>query len=91
VNGEASAVVMIGVTEREDAFLNQGRSSTVTNGAFAIESLAPGTYYVFAVDRMEPARYFEPQIAQRIKAEATVVKVSEGSTISVKLQTIGLN
>jgi hypothetical protein len=92
MDANAGAVVVLREADPQyGQFDNQGRTCTIRNGGFAIDSLAPGTYYAFAVDRMEPARYFDPQIAQRIKAEATVVKVSEGSSVSVKLPTIRLD
>jgi hypothetical protein len=60
-------------------------------GAFGISSLAPGSYYAFAVDRLEPERLLNPTVAGRIAAAAVPVRVAEGATISIKPPLVNLD
>jgi hypothetical protein len=61
------------------------------SGAFEIESVKPGSYYAFAVSRLEPAQFYAPETARKIIVDAARVQVTEGSAVSVKLQVIRLD
>ena len=87
LDAEATAVVMIPVTSGGE-FGAQGRTSTVASGSFAIESLAPGSYYAFAVDRVDLAGFYSSRFSDEIRKLATAVNVTEGSSISPTLKTI---
>jgi len=59
-------------------------------GAFEIESVKPGSYYAFAVNHMEPGKFYDPQTARKIVSGAARVQVTEGSAVSVNLKVIRL-
>jgi hypothetical protein len=62
-----------------------GRATPVgTGGAFEIDSLAPGSYYAFAVDQLAPERLRNPTFARRIAAAAALIHITEGAATSVK-------
>ena len=60
-------------------------------GAFEIESVGPGSYYAFAVDRLEADKLRDPRIVRKILSSAALVQVAEGSALSVKVKNIRLD
>jgi hypothetical protein len=90
--GDGATVVLIPQTSLDSLSVDLGRmSQSGTGGAFEIESIGPGSYYAFAVDRLEPEKFYDPQVVRKIVASAAVVRVTEGSAVSVKLQNIRLD
>jgi hypothetical protein len=62
-----------------------GRATPVgPGGTFEIDSLAPGSYYAFAVDQMATERLYNPTVARRVAAAAALVHVTEGAAVSAK-------
>jgi hypothetical protein len=55
-----------------------------------MDSVGPGWYYAFAVERFDPGKLFDRQIVRKIVSTATIVHVTEGSAISVKLRAVPL-
>lgn len=53
-------------------------------GSFQIDSVGPGSYYAFAIAHFQADRLYNPAVAGRIAAGASLVRVAEGSTISIK-------
>jgi hypothetical protein len=91
VDGEGGTVVLIPQSELDSERVNFGRvCASGLGGAFEIESVGPGSYYVFAVNRLDPEKFFDPWIARKIASYAAVVQVAEGSAVSVKVKTIRL-
>ena len=66
-------------------YVKQGRAEA--NGSFTISGLAPGDYWVAAVDRLEPGDWQTPDTLDGLVQGATRVTVEEGqiSTISLRL------
>jgi hypothetical protein len=84
-SGDARSVVLIPQAPLDAVDVQYGRTTSLRpGGAFEIGSLAPGSYYAFAVDRLEPERLLNPTMAGRIAAAAALVRVAEGATISIK-------
>jgi hypothetical protein len=90
VADDVGVVVMLRLTGNGSGFEDQGRTCTISRSGFAIEGLAPGQYYVFAVDRLNVAAYYTPRVAQNIRKLATTVDVAEGSATTLQLKTIHL-
>jgi hypothetical protein len=84
---EGATVVLIPQASLDSLSVDFGRmSQSGTGGAFEIESVGPGSYYAFAVDRLDPAKFYEPQVVRKIVSSAALVQVAEGSVVSVKLK-----
>jgi hypothetical protein len=66
-------------------YLKQGRAAA--NGSFTIDGLAPGDYWVTAVDRLESSDWQTPDVLDSLVQGATRVTVEEGqiATISLRL------
>jgi hypothetical protein len=60
------------------------------SGAFRVEHLLPGTYYVVALAAFDPARALEPGFRERLWSSATRVTVSPDSPTRVALKLTAL-
>ena len=81
----ANSVVLIPQAALDALDVQYGRVTPLgPGGAFEIDSLAPGSYYAFAVDRLEPERLGNRAILGWIAAAAALVHVTEGATVSIK-------
>jgi hypothetical protein len=91
-DAEAGTVVLIPQSALDSLAVDFGRVCAVgPGGAFEIESVGPGSYYAFAVNRLDPEKFFDPWIARKIASNAALVQVAEGSAVSVKVKTIRLD
>jgi len=61
------------------------------NGAFALQGLAPGNYYVLAFDLMDGLEYADPDLLNRFLSRAIHVTLqpNEEQKISVELTKAG--
>jgi hypothetical protein len=87
----ASAFVVVAFPRSRDKWfagsrdMKQGRAGA--NGSFTIGGLAPGDYWVAAIDRLEPGDWQTPDVLDELVRGATKASVEEGqiSTISLRL------
>jgi hypothetical protein len=87
--GEVASAVLIPEAALDAMDVDYGRVCHAgPDGSFEIDSVAPGTYYAFAVDLILPTQFADRRALQRYRNGATRVVVSEGSLVSVKLTTI---
>jgi hypothetical protein len=88
---EGGTVVLIPQSALDSLAVDVGRVCAIgPAGAFEIEGVGPGSYYAFAVSRLDPEKFFDPWIARKIGSDAAVVQVTEGSAVSVMVKTIRL-
>ncbi len=84
-SADTGSVVLIPQAALDAFDVQYGRvSPTGPGGAFEIGSLAPGSYYAFAVNRLEPEKLYKRAILGRIASAATLVHVTEGAAVSIK-------
>jgi hypothetical protein len=87
----ASAFAVVAFSRSRDTWfagsrsVKQGRAAA--NGSFTIDGLAPGEYWLAAVDRLESGDWQTPDLLDALVQGATRVTVEEGqiSTISLRL------
>ena len=48
------------------------------DGAFAFRGLPPGSYYLAAIDDVEPGEWFDPAFLQRLLPNAMTLSLGEG-------------
>jgi hypothetical protein len=90
-DAEGGTVVLIPQSALDSLAVDFGRACAIgPGGAFEIESVGPGSYYAFAVNRLDPEKFFDPRIARKIASNAALVQVAEGSAVSIKVNTIRL-
>jgi hypothetical protein len=81
--GSGQAAVMIPVDSLDPQAQHSGRLMNLAGSKeFEMRSLAPGSYYAFAVETMIPGMLFDLQSIARIRAGAVLVKVAEGNTLT---------
>jgi hypothetical protein len=56
------------------------------NGRFQVKDLPPGTYYAIAVDYLPQGEWFDPDVLDRLKANAKKFTLEEGETKTVDLR-----
>jgi hypothetical protein len=56
------------------------------DGRFKMSGLAPGDYYVVALDKIEPGQQSDPEFLDVIRAKATAVTIREGETRTIDLK-----
>ena len=84
-SASAGSVVLIPQAALDALDVQYGRITPLgPGGGFEIDSLAPGSYYAFAVNRLEPERLYNRAILGRIAAAAALVHVTEGAAVSIK-------
>lgn len=66
-------------------------SPRAPNGTFEFDSVAPGAYYAFAVNRPDAGKFSNAADARKIVNSATLVQVSEGATATVTVKTVPFN
>jgi hypothetical protein len=68
----------------------QGRYQTMgrpdQDGRFKMSGLAPGDYYIVALDKIEPGQMSDPEFLDVVRAKATPVTIREGETRTVDLK-----
>jgi len=90
--GDGAAVVLIPEASLDSLTPDFGRvCPSGPGGGFEIESVKPGSYYAFAVNHLEVAKFYDPETARKIAAGAARVQVTEGSAVSVSLKVIRLD
>src|SRR4029077_11706225 len=59
------------------------------DGRFKISGLAPGDYYIVALDKIEPDQSSDPDFLETVRSKATAVSIHEGDirTVDLKLNT----
>ena len=55
------------------------------NGKFALHGIAPGSYKIFALDRLKPQAWWDPAFMKRIDALGKPLEIHEGEQVSVDL------
>ncbi|HEY7185950.1 MAG TPA: carboxypeptidase-like regulatory domain-containing protein [Vicinamibacterales bacterium] len=86
----ASAFTVVAFSRSRDAwfagsrYVKQGRADA--NGSFTISGLAPGDYWVTAVDRLESADWQTPDVLDALAQGATRVTVEEGQIATIGLR-----
>ena len=58
------------------------------NGQFSITGVAPGDYYIYAWDKVEPGAHFDPEFMSRFEGLGTPIQVTAGAVTNVKLNRI---
>jgi hypothetical protein len=58
------------------------------NGQFSITGVAPGDYFIYAWDKIEPGEHFNPEFISRFEGLGTPVQVTAGAVTNVKLTRI---
>ena len=71
--------------QRSDLYRNV---STNTNGRFQIKGLTPGTYKLFAWERVESGAWQDPEFMRAFEGSGKSVQVNEGSNESLQLEAI---
>jgi hypothetical protein len=56
------------------------------DGRFKMSGLAPGDYYVVALDKIEPGQQSDPEFLDVIRMKATAITIREGETRTVDLK-----
>jgi Carboxypeptidase regulatory-like domain len=64
----------------------QGSGRPDQDGRFKISGLAPGEYYIVALDKIEQGQSSDPDFLDAIRVKATAVTVHEGETRTVDLR-----
>ena len=67
-------------------FLNSGRPDQ--EGKYKLTNLAPGDYYVVAVDYLEQGAQTDPEFLERLKERATEFSINEAETKSLDLKLV---
>jgi hypothetical protein len=59
------------------------------DGRFNVSNVVPADYYVIAIDKVEPGRWYELEFLERVRSKATSVNIGEGEskTVDLKLTT----
>lgn len=84
-SADATDIVLIPQAALDSVDVQYGRvAAPGPSGSFQIDSVGPGSYYAFAIAHFEPERLCNPAVAGQIAAAATLVRVTEGATISIK-------
>jgi protocatechuate 3,4-dioxygenase beta subunit len=65
-------------------YLSMGRPDQ--DGRFKMAGLAPGDYYIVALDRIEPGQQSDPEFLDVVRAKATAITIREGETRTVDLK-----
>ncbi len=60
----------------------------VNNGAYSIQGLAPGKYWLLAVDRIHSGDFTDPRVIKALAAEASPVEVKEGERLVKDLRIV---
>jgi hypothetical protein len=77
-SGNGASVVLISQAALDSLAVEAGRiSPSGAGGAVEIEGVAPGSYYAFAVDRLEADKFHDPRIVRKILSSAALVQVTE--------------
>jgi hypothetical protein len=77
-SGNGASVVLIPQAALDSLAVEAGRiSPSGAGGAVEIEGVAPGSYYAFAVDRLEADKFHDPRIVRKILSSAALVQVTE--------------
>jgi hypothetical protein len=84
----AGATVVLAPTGKRNPPLNFHTTVTDQTGYFAIGSLAPGDYTLFAWDDVQPNEYYDPDFLQSVEASGQKVTLEEGSQEVVNYQGI---
>ena len=56
------------------------------DGRFKISGLAPGDYYIVALDKIDPGQLGDPEFLDVVRAKATAITIREGETRTVDLK-----
>ena len=56
------------------------------DGRFKIRSLPPGSYYVVALDYVDPGEMGDPEFLERVRVRATSISLGEGETKTLDLK-----
>jgi len=64
----------------------QGMGRPDQDGRFKISGLAPGDYYIIALDRLDTGEAGNPEFLERIRTKASRVSLDEGETKTVDLR-----
>ena len=59
-------------------------------GAFSLRAIPPGNYRVYSWKDIPPTMYFDPDLLQRSRTRAAVVRVNERSEVSIDVKVMTL-
>jgi hypothetical protein len=84
------AVTVVAVDETRSGAVLQFETTVADHtGEFALGSLAPGKWRVFAIEGFDEGPWGNPELAQALREKSVVVELREGSKGSLKLAVIG--
>jgi hypothetical protein len=85
VSGKQVVLVPDEPTNRPDLYKT---AITDRNGHYSIRGIAPGDYRLYAWDRLESYRYFDPDFVRAFEMEGTIVHVSDTTPITANVTLI---
>jgi hypothetical protein len=65
-------------------------AQVAADGAFHLNGIVPGDYYVFAVEPLDDASYFDPEFPERNRnrAERLTAKAKEKHALNLKVSEV---
>jgi len=66
----------------------QGMGRPDQDGRFKIAGLAPGDYYIVALDKIDPGQIYDPDFLDAVRIKATALSIHEGETKTVDLKIV---
>ncbi len=80
-------VVLWPQVQDKDRIAREAKTAvTDQNGGFKIESLAPGKYYLLALESPEPGIHQSPDFLAQFTSQAEEVEISEGAHLAVQVE-----
>ena len=83
----SATVILIPDTSRRSNAENYRFAIADRSGKFSLRSIPPGEYMILAFENLDRDAYMDPVFIQEYEGAGKTVRVEEGSTLSVDLQT----